>query len=400
MRVSDLRRSPLLREVGLVFAWKVLQLGLTVVGGFLVARALGPGEYGVYAYALTWTQLLILPITLGFPTVVMREVGAARVHGRWGEVRGLFVWAGIWTIFTWILVSLAVVGLALHVPGMLPERQSALIHLLPMLLFMGWGGIFSASLRGLERIPRANFPVGQIWVVALFAALYVHGKLHLNAALLTQVTAAGFALLVYGWWAREFLPRDFWNARTQYLVRAWMASALPLFVVGTLFTLNGQIDILMLGALRSSNEIGLYRLANRLAGFIGFFLVVANAVIARNAARIEKVLRPVKAGGEPVLRYTAFDHRDEAAFVAREARRLLERYRPDEIAVLYRTNAQSRVLEEAFRREGVAHRVVGGTAFFARREVKDLLAYARAAVLPGDEVALLRILNTPPRGIG
>ncbi len=129
-------------------------------------------------------------------------------------------------------------------------------------------------------------------------------------------------------------------------------------------------------------------------------LRVANAVIAKNQARFEKALRPVKAGGEPVLRYTAYDHRDEAAFVAREARRLLERYRPDEIAVLYRTNAQSRVLEEAFRREGVAHRVVGGTAFFARREVKDLLAYARVAVLPGDEVALLRILNTPPRGIG
>ena len=129
-------------------------------------------------------------------------------------------------------------------------------------------------------------------------------------------------------------------------------------------------------------------------------LRVANAVIERNEARLEKTLRPARAGGEPVLRYAAYDHRDEAAFVAREARRLLARYRPSEIAVLYRTNAQSRVLEEAFRREGVAHRVVGGTAFFARREVKDLLAYARAAVLPGDDLALLRILNTPPRGIG
>ncbi len=129
-------------------------------------------------------------------------------------------------------------------------------------------------------------------------------------------------------------------------------------------------------------------------------LKVANAAIRKNAARIEKVLRPVRPGGDPAKLYAAFDHRDEAAFVAREARRLLGRYRPEEIAVLYRTNAQSRVLEEAFRRQGVAHRVVGGTAFFARREVKDLLAYARAAVAPEDEVALLRVLNTPPRGIG
>ena len=129
-------------------------------------------------------------------------------------------------------------------------------------------------------------------------------------------------------------------------------------------------------------------------------LEVANAVIARNRERLEKRLRPVRSGGDPVRLYVAGDHRDEAAFAAREARRLLGRYRPDEIAVLYRTNAQSRVLEEAFRREGVPHRVVGGTAFFSRREVKDLLAYARAALDPRDEVALLRILNTPPRGIG
>ena len=129
-------------------------------------------------------------------------------------------------------------------------------------------------------------------------------------------------------------------------------------------------------------------------------LRVANAVIRHNVARLEKTLRPARPGGEPVLRFAAYDHRDEAAFVAREAKRWLASYRPREIAVLYRTNAQSRVLEEAFRREGVPYRVVGGTAFFARREVKDLLAYARAALQPGDDLALLRILNTPPRGIG
>ncbi len=132
----------------------------------------------------------------------------------------------------------------------------------------------------------------------------------------------------------------------------------------------------------------------------GRILQVANAVIRHNSERLEKVLRPAKGEGEPVRVYAAYDHRDEAAFVAREARRLLGRYPPEAIAVLYRTNAQSRVLEEAFRREGVPHRVVGGTAFYARREVKDLLAYARAAVAPADELALLRILNTPPRGIG
>ena len=129
-------------------------------------------------------------------------------------------------------------------------------------------------------------------------------------------------------------------------------------------------------------------------------LKVANAVIAQNRARFEKKLVPVKKGGESVRYHVAYDHRDEAAFIAETAKRLLGRYSAGEIAVLYRTNAQSRVLEEAFRREGVPHRVVGATAFFARREIKDLLAYARIALDPGDEVSLLRVINTPTRGIG
>ena len=128
----------------------------------------------------------------------------------------------------------------------------------------------------------------------------------------------------------------------------------------------------------------------------GRILRLANAVISKNEGRLEKTLRPAKGEGAPVKLFSAFDHREEAAFVAREARK----YPPGSVAVLYRTNAQSRVLEEAFRREGIPARVVGGVAFFARREVKDLLAYARAATRPEDALALRRVLNVPARGIG
>ncbi len=126
-------------------------------------------------------------------------------------------------------------------------------------------------------------------------------------------------------------------------------------------------------------------------------LQVANAVIEKNALRLEKVLRPTKPGGEPVRLYRAPNAREEAAFVAREIQRL-GRYQ--EIAVLYRTNAQSRLLEEHLRRAQVPVRLVGAVGFFERREVKDLLAYARVAVNPADTLNLRRIVNTPPRGIG
>jgi len=126
-------------------------------------------------------------------------------------------------------------------------------------------------------------------------------------------------------------------------------------------------------------------------------LQVANAVIEKNALRLDKVLRPTKAGGEPVRLYRAPNAREEAAFVAREITRLGSF---QQIAVLYRTNAQSRLLEEHLRRANVPVRLVGAVGFFERREVKDLLAYGRVAVNPADSINLRRIVNTPPRGIG
>ncbi|MCX7601602.1 MAG: UvrD-helicase domain-containing protein [Meiothermus sp.] len=126
-------------------------------------------------------------------------------------------------------------------------------------------------------------------------------------------------------------------------------------------------------------------------------LQVANAVIEKNALRLEKVLRPTKAGGEPVRLYRAPNAREEAAFVAREIARL-GGYQS--IAVLYRTNAQSRLLEEHLRRAQVPVRLIGAVGFFERREIKDLLAYGRVAINPADSINLRRIVNTPPRGIG
>ncbi|ADR36678.1 ATP-dependent DNA helicase, Rep family [Oceanithermus profundus DSM 14977] len=129
-------------------------------------------------------------------------------------------------------------------------------------------------------------------------------------------------------------------------------------------------------------------------------LRVANALIERNQQRLEKTLRPVKPAGEPVRLYRAPDHREEAAFVAREVARLAGERALDDFAVLYRTNAQSRVLEEAFRRLNLPARIVGGVGFYERREVKDVLAYARLAVNPADDVALRRVINVPARGVG
>ncbi|MEM6430485.1 MAG: UvrD-helicase domain-containing protein [Deinococcota bacterium] len=135
---------------------------------------------------------------------------------------------------------------------------------------------------------------------------------------------------------------------------------------------------------------------------VGSVLEVANTLIQVNAERLEKTLTPVKGKGEPVKIYRAHDQRNEADFVARQIEQALVDYgiRYNDMAVLYRTNAQSRVLEEALRRASIPSKIVGGVGFYDRREVKDILSYARAALNPNDDISLRRILNRPKRGIG
>ncbi|HEX3928948.1 MAG TPA: UvrD-helicase domain-containing protein [Gemmatimonadales bacterium] len=130
-------------------------------------------------------------------------------------------------------------------------------------------------------------------------------------------------------------------------------------------------------------------------------LDAANAVIANNAGRLVKTLRTRRPGGEAIMVTVAADERDEAEWIAGELRRRNAAGSGwNECAVLYRTNAQSRALEEALRRAGVPYQIIGAISFYDRREVKDLLAYLRLIANPGDDEAFLRAVAVPRRGLG
>ncbi|HEU5242303.1 MAG TPA: DNA helicase PcrA, partial [Ornithinibacter sp.] len=131
-------------------------------------------------------------------------------------------------------------------------------------------------------------------------------------------------------------------------------------------------------------------------------LRAANAVIARNESRRKKNLWSDTGDGVRIIGYVGDNEHDEASFVARSIDRLGDAHgvRPGDVAVFYRTNAQSRALEEVFVRVGLPYKVVGGTRFYERREVKDALAYLRVLSNPADTVNLRRIVNVPKRGIG
>jgi DNA helicase-2/ATP-dependent DNA helicase PcrA len=143
-------------------------------------------------------------------------------------------------------------------------------------------------------------------------------------------------------------------------------------------------------------------------------LEAAHAVVANNLDRKEKKLWTEKAGGRLIQRFEAYDEEEEAEWIARQVEALLggrtasltrradadEAFRPKDVAVLYRTNVQSRAIEEAFLRYGIRYQLIGGTRFYQRREVKDALAYLRILRSDRDRVSFERVINFPPRGLG
>ena len=129
-------------------------------------------------------------------------------------------------------------------------------------------------------------------------------------------------------------------------------------------------------------------------------LDAATAVISQNRNRKEKRLYTDAAGGARIRSYRGGDDLDEAEFVARTARTALHEDREAAVAILYRTNAQSRTIEDALRRYGTAYKIIGGVRFYERKEIKDALAYLKLILSPQDEVSLRRVINVPPRGIG
>lgn len=129
-------------------------------------------------------------------------------------------------------------------------------------------------------------------------------------------------------------------------------------------------------------------------------LDVANMVIKNNVNRYDKDLESVIEGGEPVVYYRARNGIDEIQYIINEINKIKNEASLDDIVILYRTNAQSRAFEDEFLKKNIPYRIIGSVNFYARREIKDLVAYLKILNNPRDTISLLRAINTPKRGIG
>lgn len=269
-------------------------MGLTLLVSLLLARALGPHGYGLYSYAYAIVTLLVIPTTMGLPTLAIREASVARSGKDWPTLIGLTRWTGLAAIGG----SLAMVAIGGAGAWFWSRHSTTLsfpvfawgLVLLPGLVLSRTGG---GGLRGLGHVLAGQLPDASIrpGIFALFilGALFLAPGLKLNPgqAMALHALAACLAVLAAALLLRHNWPVPKGHAIVpRYRLRFWAASVIPLGLTTSIQVINRQADILLLGILGSASEVGIYRVAMQGALLIGFGLQAVNMVAGPQFARL------------------------------------------------------------------------------------------------------------------
>lgn len=260
---------------------------LSLLSSVVLARFLGAKGFGAYSYALTLVGLVAVPLTLGLPQLLVREVAAYGAREQWGEMGGLLRRANQVAFGGSVVLVLA----ALAVSSQFVERidangYAAFTVGLIMLPLMALAAMRMAALQGLGYVVLRQLPEGvckPLFMLVLIVSASVvmgDGKLTPVRAMTMHLVAASLAFLLGAWFLRTRLPSHVRNVDPQYEHGIWLRGALPLLLLGGVQFANQQVGLLMLGSWKGPEAAGLYQVATRVAECIPLVLMAANAVLA------------------------------------------------------------------------------------------------------------------------
>jgi len=270
---------------------KVSSTFLTLLTAVVVARTLGPEQYGIYAYVMALVSLLSLPALFGLPPLVVRETAKAHAHEQWGVMRGIWHWS---SSLTTVLTLVIAVG-ALVAVWLLGDRFSELqiktmfwgVLLVPL---MTLGKLRGAALRGLQEVVQGQLPemVVKPLLFIAFIGVLAWQQVVLSASLVMamQVLATLLAFIVGAWLLLQARPEGVReNPAVVMRGKTWIKSAIPLALTSALQMVNKNVDIIMIGWYASSSDVGIYRVAVQGGLLVVFGLQSMNMVIGPYFAR-------------------------------------------------------------------------------------------------------------------
>lgn len=291
MIVNDLRKK-LVRggfgSVAIKLAHVLLAMGVSVT----LARALGAGGFGIYAYVFAWVSVLSIPAKFGLPQLAIREIARARVLGDPGRVAALLAWVSRLATLLSVVVSAAIVVFAAFFPHGLSSNEVYTLYwgavALPLIAI---GDVKGAVLRGFERVLLGQLAThvirpGVLVLLAAGAWYYSSGAFGPHDAMAVHAAAALVALFWVGWVVMGIAPPSIQaKALNAGEKRYWLRSLLPLGLISSMHVLNYHVDVLVLGLLSPKEEVGIYRAVLQAATFVLFGLQSMNMLVAPYFAR-------------------------------------------------------------------------------------------------------------------
>lgn len=257
-----------------------------LVTSVILARLLGPSGYGAYAFAFAVVNLLGVPAVVGFDQLTVREISAFRTSGAPGEAAGLLTRADQLALAASVLLALAA-GAFMHFfgGGWDPLLRRCLLVGLPAVPFVSLIRVRQGALQGLRKVVQGQLPEGVVLPVVFLGLVGLYeltrpGALRATSTVGLHVAAAGVTVLVAGVMLTRRLPRSIRDAEPEFRTGEWVKSGITLLFVAGLYVVNSRADTVMLAGFKGAEPVGIYNVASRGAGFVGFFLMAGQRALA------------------------------------------------------------------------------------------------------------------------
>lgn len=284
-------KAQLIKGAGGTAILKAVNMALTLVTGVLMARSLGPENYGVYAFVLSLITLLALPTHAGLPTLIIRETAKNQLNKNWGLLKGLlklsssFVWA-----YSILIALVAAVFVYWFWQGAESIKTQTFLWALLLLPLIAFEGIRTSTLRGLRWVVSSQLPeqiIRPLITACILGSVLLLGN-KIDAVVAVQINAISvfIAFLVGLFLLAKALPKQINQVKAEYAIVPWAASLLPLSLYAGLKMLDTQVSILFLGFLASSEDVGLFRVVATGAALVSFGLTAVNMALAPQVARL------------------------------------------------------------------------------------------------------------------
>ncbi len=306
------------REMASSLGLKITSAGLTFLITVILARILGPADYGVNAYVYALVSLLLVPSEFGLPVLVVRETARDMARQDYAIVQGIWRWAGRTTaLLSLSLVALTLTGLWLFKEPLAGKTFSTFVWALALVPLVSLGNLRGAALRGLHKVVAGQLPEflirpGLLVLFLIAAVLLGDASFSAPQAMALYVAAAGLAFLAGALLLWRAAPAEVRQAEPSSEGRAWLLSALPLAFIGGMQLINQQASILIQGFFLPDAQIGVYRVAAQVSVLASFGLVAVNMVVAPRfvafyaQGQVEKLQRLVTNSARVILAFNLF----------------------------------------------------------------------------------------------